>query len=186
MNRYQRFLGRRRLSMMAALGIVVATVPTATTFGQLQLTERTRFNLNAAMLAATGTAAGSPANPNYIGNNPSAVAWNGSRLFVAGINNGATGTSSQNSGVIEVLNTSTTGIVASTAVQYGTRFGFLATPNQRGYSGLAMQGGRLFAAFDTGSVQANALRGYDIATQTTGTLWSASGRGGAGVAIDPG
>ena len=69
MNRYQHFLSRRGFSMLAALGVVVATVPTATTFGQtLTLTERTRFNLNAAMLAATGTAAGSPANPNYIGN----------------------------------------------------------------------------------------------------------------------
>jgi autotransporter-associated beta strand protein len=182
MNRYQKSPLQLAFVASAVLS-VVGVFNNSAAFGQtLTLTELTRFNLNAAVLAATGTAA----NPNYIGNNPSAVAWNGSRLFVAGINNGATGTNSQNTGVIEVLNTNTTGIVFSTAVQYGTRFGFLATPNQRGYSGLAMQGSRLFAAFDTGSVQVNALRGYDIATQTTGTLWSDSGRGGAGVAIDPG
>jgi autotransporter-associated beta strand protein len=50
-----------------------------------------------------------------------------------------------------------------------------------------MQGNRVFAAFDTGSVQANALRGYDVsASGSANLLWSGSGRGGAGVAIDPG
>ena len=186
MNRYQKTPIQSAFVASVILA-VIGVFSNSTTYGQLTLTELTRYNLNAAVSAATGTATGSPANPNYIGNNPSAVAWNGSRLFVAGVNNGATGTSSQNTGVIEVLNTNTTGIVLSTSVQYGTRFGFLATPNQRGYSGLAMQGTRVFAAFDTGSVQANALRGYDVsASGSANLLWSGSGRGGAGVAIDPG
>jgi len=174
-----------RVGFAVIAGTLMAAAPA---FGQLQLTELTRFNLNAAMTPTTGTGGTGPNNPLYIGNNPSAVAWNGSRLFVAGINNGATPTASGTfSGVIEVLNTNTTGIVASTSVQYGTRFGFLSTPNQRGYSGLAMQGTRVFAAFDTGSVQANALRGYDVsASGSANLLWSGSGRGGAGVAIDPG
>jgi autotransporter-associated beta strand protein len=155
--------------------------------GQIELTEVTRFNLSSVLTAASGTAVGAPANPNYIGNNVSAVAWNGSRLFVAGFNNGATGTNSQNTGIIEILNTSTTGIVASTSVQYGSRFGFLSSASVRGYSGLAIEGNRLFAAFNDNAVQANALRGYDIATSgTANLLWSQSGRGGAGVAIDPG
>ena len=189
MNRSSHFLSRRGFSLLAALGIVAAAVPAATAFGQtLTLTELTRFNLNAAMVAATGTAAGAPANPNYIGNNPSAVAWNGSRLFVGGLNNGATGTNSQNTAVIEVLNTNTTGIVASTAVQYGARFGFSPTINQRGYTGLAIQGNRLFAALDAQNTAiSNALSGYDISSAvTTGTLWRVSGRGNGGVAIDPG
>ncbi|MEI6506269.1 MAG: hypothetical protein WCO90_10390, partial [Planctomycetota bacterium] len=174
-----------RVGFAVIAGTLMAVAPA---FGQLQLTELTRFNLNAAMTPTTGTGGTGPNNPLYIGNNPSAVAWNGSRLFVAGINNGAVPTASGTfSGIVEVLNTNTTGIVASTSVQYGTRFGFLSTPNQRGYSGLAMQGTRVFAAFDTGSVQANALRGYDVsASGSANLLWSGSGRGGAGVAIDPG
>jgi autotransporter-associated beta strand protein len=150
----------------------------------LELTEVTRFNLNAVM---SSTLTSGELNPKYIGNNPSAVAWDGSRLFVAGLNNGATGTDSQNVGVIEILNTTQTGIVISTAVDYGNRFGFLPTPSQTGYTGLAMDDGRLFAALQTGVVQPNALRGYDIATPGTANLsWSVSGRGGAGVALDPG
>jgi hypothetical protein len=185
MHQFPNFVGRG--SILATALAIAAAMPAATGFGQsLTLTEVTRFNLNAVMAAASGTAAGSPPNPSYIGNNPSAVAWNGSRLFVAGLNNGATGTNSQNTGIIEVLNTSTTGIVTSSAVQYGSRFGFFATPSQRGYTGLAMQNNRLFAALDTNVVQPNALSGYDISTQTTGTLWSVSGRGNGGVAIDPG
>jgi len=152
-------------------------------FGQgVQLTEIKRFNLSVVLSTTTGTAGA--VNPNFIGNNASAVAWNGSRLFVGGFKNGGTGTSS---GVIEILNTSTTGVVSSSAVQYGSRFGVLGTPDQRGYSGLAIEGNRLFAAFNDNAVQANALRGYDIATSgTANLLWSQSGRGGAGVAIDPG
>jgi autotransporter-associated beta strand protein len=182
----------RHRSLKAALCTVVASIatwlgPTDQCSGQIQITEIKRFNLASALAAASGTAAGAPPNSNYIGNNVSAVAWNGSRLFVAGLNNGATGTNSQNTGIIEILNTSTTGIVASTSVQYGSRFGFLSTANTRGYSGLAMSGNSVFGAFDTGAVQPNALRGYDVSTSgSANQLWSANGRGGAGVAIDPG
>jgi autotransporter-associated beta strand protein len=176
-------LHRFRFAVIA--GTLMAAAPA---FGQFQLTELTRFNLNAAMTPTTGTGGTGPNNPLYIGNNPSAVAWNGSRLFVAGISNGATPTASGTfSGIIEVLNTNTTGIVASTAVQYGSRFGFLSTANTRGYSGLAIDNNLIFSAFNDNSVQANALRGYDVATSgSANLLWSASGRGGAGVAMDPG
>ncbi len=181
-------------SLKVALCTLVASIaawlsPTNQCYGQIQLTEITRFNLTtSALTAATGTAAGAPANPNYIGNNVSAVAWNGSRLFVAGIQNGATGTNSKNSGIIEILNTSTTGVVDSSVVQYGTRFGFLpTTTNGRGYTGLAIAGDRVFAALQLDAVQPDALRGYNVTTPSSPSLlWSQSGRGGAGVAIDPG
>ena len=134
-----------RVGFAVIAGTLMAAAPA---FGQFQLTELTRFNLNAAMTPTTGTGGTGPNNPLYIGNNPSAVAWNGSRLFVAGISNGATPTASGTfSGIIEVLNTNTTGILASTAVQYGTRFGYTATPNTRGYSGLVMSSTRVFAAW---------------------------------------
>ena len=180
-------LNRVRFAVIAG-----ALLTAAPAFGQFQLTELTRFNLNAAMSPTTGTAGTGPNNPLYIGNNPSAVAWNGSRLFVAGISNGATPTASGTfSGIIEVLNTNTTGIVASTAVQYGNRFGYTATPNSRGYTGLAMSSTRVFAAFDgipAGSgTTSNALTAYGISSSgTVPLLWTASGRGSAGVAIDPG
>jgi len=180
-------LNRCRFAVVA--GTLLAAAPA---FGQFQLTELTRFNLNAAMSPTTGTAGTGPNNPLYIGNNPSAVAWNGSRLFVAGFSNGASPTASGTfSGIIEVLGTNTTGIVASTAVQYGSRFGYTATPNTRGYSGLVMSSTRLFAAFNGvasgAGTTSNALTAHGISSSgSANLLWSASGRGGAGVAMDPG
>ena len=93
-------------------------------------------------------------------------------------------------GIIEILNTATTGIVASTAVQYGDRFGAQAgtVESARGYSGLTLSGNQLFAAWDndTGNNGAGQFAGYDISTAATSTLWTTNNRGGAGVAIDPG
>lgn len=166
MNRHLKLFGRRGLVASAVLAVVAAFHSSAS-YGQFTLTEVTRFNLNTVLSSTTGTTGA--INPNFIGNNVSSVAWNGSRLFVAGMKNGGTGTSAA---IVEVLNTNTTGVVISTSVQYGTRLGFTPIVDQRGYTGLAIQGNRLFSALDTGAVQPNALRGYDVTTQTTGTLWS--------------
>ena len=122
----------------------------------LELTEVTRFNLNA--ITASELEPGGDLNPNYIGNNVVSIAWDGSRMFLAGYNNGATGAESQNTGVIELLNTDESGIVISTNVDYGPRVGFLPTINQRGYSGIAFDGTNVYAAFDPGSQVAEGPR----------------------------
>jgi hypothetical protein len=102
---------------LAAFAVAVALAPLTAANGQIQLTEVTRYNLFNTRNPELTTGG---ANPLYTGNNTSAVAWNGSRLFVAGINNVSP---SDITGIVEILNTATTGIVASTAVQYGDRFG---------------------------------------------------------------
>ena len=170
----------RHVLLVAACGLGSITAA----HGQIQLTEVTRYNLFTTR-NPEGTDGG--ANPLYTGNNTAAVGWNGSRLFVAGINNVSP---SDITGIIEILNTATTGIVASTAVQYGDRFGAQAgtVESARGYSGLTLSGNQLFAAWDndTGNNGAGQFAGYDISTAATSTLWTTNNRGGAGVAIDPG
>ena len=106
----------RSLTPAAVAGVIVAglcLVPAGARGQPIQFTEVTRFNL-----PAVTSAEASPGvlNPNYIGNTAAAVAWNGSRLFVAGFRNGSAVTTT---GIIEILNTSTTGVVTSTGVQYG-------------------------------------------------------------------
>ena len=67
------------------------------------------------------------ANPEYIGSNPSAVAWDGTNVWVAGYNNAPT---AQPTAIVRVDN-------ALTAPAFGVPFGAVpATPNGRGYSGL--------------------------------------------------
>ncbi|MFM7297422.1 MAG: hypothetical protein ACKO4Q_09395, partial [Planctomycetota bacterium] len=80
-------------------------------------------------------------NPQFIGSNPSAVAWDGTDLIVAGFNGGA---STANTGIVRVSNVFTTPTL-------GTAFGVKSTPNGRGYSGIAAQGGQIAAAFDAGN-----------------------------------
>ncbi|MCA8973934.1 MAG: hypothetical protein KDC98_04395 [Planctomycetes bacterium] len=113
-------------------------------------------------------------NPEYIGVNPSAVAWDGTDLFVAGFNNAA---SSGTTAIVKVSN-------ALTAPTYGTPFGvYAATPGSRGYSGLDITTGQLAAALDTGASIPEGLTTWDL----NGTpMWSKDIRGGSGVAFDPG
>ena len=85
------------------------------------------------------------ANPEYIGSNPSAVAWDGTNLWLAGYNNAP---GNNDTAIIRVDN-------ALTAPTFGVPFGVvMATPNSRGYSGLAIDpvAGRLVSAHDFGSV----------------------------------
>ena len=114
------------------------------------------------------------ANAEFIGSNPSAVAWNGTDLWIAGYNNGAAGTEA---GIVKVSN-------ALTAATVGTSFGRIASPNGRGYSGLDIEGNVLVASYDNG---ASDPLGYTAWNTTTNALsWTRAGRGSCGIAFDPG
>jgi hypothetical protein len=129
--------------------------------------------LNTVDLTSTSVAA----NPQFIGTAPSAVAWENGDLIVAGFNAGTTAAPTAITRVSNVLTASPT---------FGTAFGAIAaTPSQRGYSGLAAQGGKIAASHDFGSNQTNAWRLYN----NDGTLaWSSieSGRGMSGIDFNPG
>lgn len=129
----------------------------------LTFTEISRFNVSSAS----------------IGSVPSAVAWNGSRLFIGGYNT-SNGTSTV--GIVEVTNATTAGIVNGT---FGTVFGqFAGTPGQRGYTGLDLLGTTLAAAYDSGVAVGNGIQTFNI--DTSNQLWGISARGSSGVAFDPG
>lgn len=112
-------------------------------------------------------------NPQYIGSNPSAVAWNGTDLWVAGFNN--TG-GPANTAIVKCS-------TALTTPTFGTAFGVVNTPSLRGYSGLDVSGGLLAAAFDAGAVSPEGITGWDLAGNS---LWLKGDRGSSGVGIDPG
>ncbi|QDT68557.1 hypothetical protein MalM25_14800 [Planctomycetes bacterium MalM25] len=127
-------------------------------------------------------------NPQYIGTNPLGLAWNGSKMYLAGFDN--FGSSLLPIGLIEVLNpASISGAADLGASDFSPAFGQIFQPIGRGYSGLAIEGGRLAAAYDNGSATANGIQVFDTADNSL--LWdlsdsSATARGGSGVAFDPG
>jgi hypothetical protein len=66
-------------------------------------------------------------NPEFIGSNPGAVAWNGPDLYLAGYNGSV---AAANVAMVQV-----SGVMGTPA--FGTAFGVVAsTPNSRGYVGL--------------------------------------------------
>lgn len=113
-------------------------------------------------------------NPEYIGNNPIAVAWNGTDLFLAGFNSsGAAG----NAAICKISN-------ALTTPTPNAAFGIVTgTPNVRGYIGLDVLGSTLVASYDPGAVSPVGITAWDL---NGVSLWAKSGRGGSGVAFDPG
>lgn len=114
-------------------------------------------------------------NPEYIGSNPSAVAWNGTDVWVAGYNNAA---GNNDTAIIEVAD-------ALTTPTFGVPFGVVAaTPNGRGYSGLDFQVNAIAAAHDFGSTTPDGIALYDA--NTGAQVWTRSARGGSGVGFDPG
>lgn len=162
---------------IAVLSLALAGAPV---HAQIGLYEIARFDLGASS---------SSTNAAFIGSNPSAVAWNGSRLWVSGFNgSGANSTTS----IVEITNATQQGLVTAT---YSTPFGTIsAVPSTRGYTGLAISGTLLGASFDLGSNSPNGIQGFSTSNQK---LWdlSASGtntanigttRGMAGPAFDPG
>ena len=150
------------------------------------LYELARFNLNS-------TSSGS--NAEFIGSNPIAVGWNGSKLYVAGFNGSA---ATANTSVIEITNAaSVTNWTASGFVTptYSSTFGTISTAASRGYTGLAMQGNQLLASYDGGSNSPNGIQMFDASSNARSWNLTASGtttanigttRGYAGPDFDPG
>ena len=157
----------------AALMLSALLTPTASL--GVELTEISRFWLDR---TSNATIEGSP-NPIFIGSNPSAITWDGSRMFIAGFNNG-----SGPVGITEVLNATDTGVVFQPS--FSDAFNIQNAPLSRGYSGITLQGTTLAAAIDMDPEQPGNLSAYDVSSATPTPLWSAAGRGSAGVAIDPG
>ncbi|MCA9241120.1 MAG: hypothetical protein KDA37_13010, partial [Planctomycetales bacterium] len=120
-------------------------------------------------------------NPKYIGTNPLGVAWNGSKLYLAGHDN--FGSSLLPIGLIEVLNPTRTGVHTFDTSDFSDKFGDIFQPLGRGYTGLALSGDRLAASYDNGSATANGIQLFDTATNSL--VWDLSaagttGRGGSG------
>ena len=163
--------------VLAGIAINGSGVANAQTVG---LYELARFSLNSTSNAA---------NPEFIGSNPYAVAWNGTQLFVAGVNNsGATA----NTAIVEVTNASgvTSGTVSGIATPtYSSSFGLLSTgASSLGYRGLALSNGLLAAAWDNNANSASSYQLFDASTKALNWNMSVSGiniRGWA-VAFDPG
>lgn len=181
-----------RVSMWKWIGIAalaVASLPSlfalrAEAQATVGLYELARFNLNSTS---------SSTNSEFIGSNPYTVAWNGSKLYVAGVNNsGVTGTTA----IVEVTNAASVvsaalagtggGVVAPT---YSSAFGKLSTgASSLGYRGLALSGNSLAAAWDNNANSANSYQLFNAASNTLSWNMSTSGiniRGWA-VAFDPG
>jgi hypothetical protein len=163
-------------SALAALAAVIGLSGVAP--AQVSLYELARFDLS---LTANGS------NAQFIGSNPLAVGWNGSKLYVAGFNSGTT---TLNTAIIEVTNAAsvTNGAAASGFLTptYSSTFAGLSSPASRGYTGLAMQGGQLAASFDAGSNNANGIQMFNAATNVQSWNLSASGTNAANVGITRG
>ena len=172
----------------AALAVAVALSPLTAAQAQVTLTEVSRFNLDTIVSA---TIADGSLNSRYVGNQVNSVGWNGSRLFVAGFVSSSLGGDYDNQGIIEIANASTTGVVTSGNVQYGSRFGFFPGVNQRGYTGLSLSGNRVYASLDLGTAYpasvAPGMAGYDVSGTTPVQSWALNNvRGSVHVATDPG
>ena len=172
-----------RRSFATAFAIMIGVVASNLALSQsLSVYERVRFDI--------GSTANS-ANPQYIGSNPMAIAWSGTQLYVAGFNSSA---STINTAITQITNPNATPGL-NVVPTFASSFGVLSTNASRGYTGLALTGGKLGAAWDNGAVSPNAIQGFD--TSSNAVLWnlSASGttttnvgtsRGMAGIGVDPG
>ncbi len=111
------------------------------------------------------------------GNNPSAVAYDGSSLWIAGFNNGV---ATAPVGIVRINDP--WGAPAPEAV----RPGLGGTAVGRGYSGLALDvtGNRLFAAYDSGAAHPEGISAFRLTDNSP--VWTKNARGGSGVAYDPG
>ena len=152
---------RISIALLAAAAAVPATAQV-----QLQLVQTVD-------LTPTATAG----NPEYIGSNPVAVAWNGTDLWVAGYNNDNPNNPPQNCGIVQI-----TGALSGSPT-FGAAFGVVSTPGFRGYSGLDIEGQQLAAAYDPGTSSAQGIAAYDLSGNQQ---WTKAARGGSGVGFDPG
>lgn len=142
--------------------------------------------VNMTMIATVDTSSTSTAGgSSFVGNNVSAIAWNGSDLYLGGYNNsGATATTA----LVRVSN-------VLTSPTFGTAFGAFNTANSRGLTGLAVRGSTVYAALDNGAGSSSSARGFNGATGAS--LWNIAPDGGTppttftrrgmgGAAFDPG
>ena len=168
---------------MAGVACIIAMAIAATANAQISLYELSRYDLSTTSNAA---------NAEFIGSNPVAIGWNGSSMYVAGLNSG---TSTVNTSLIQITNASTTASGLITPTYSGT-FGTLSTLASRGYSGLSLKGNSLAASWDNGSNSPNGIQMFSAATNTrtwnltnNGTSTTANigtTRGMSGPDFDPG
>jgi hypothetical protein len=166
---------RGMISLFIVVGIVGLLAMSTTARAQVQLSLLADVDISA--FSATA------GNPEYIGSNPSALAWNGSTAWIGGYNaSGVVATTAINS----VTNVLTTPVLGTTA------FGAFNAGNLRGISSLALQGTNLGVGLDNGAVSGDSVRLFN--TGTSAQTWrigdAAAGndstRRGNGVAFDPG
>jgi len=143
----------------------------------LSVYERVRLNI-------ASTANGG--NPQFIGANPATIAWTGSAVYVAGVN--ASGSTSRTAitGITNPLATPGLGVVPAFTPAFGTRS---ATLNGRGFTGLAVSGTVLAAAWDNGTTTPATTDGMQALSTVTGSvIWTGTlaGRQMGGAAFDPG
>jgi hypothetical protein len=178
---------KKQVLLPAAAMLFAALAFTAQSRAQtaIGLYEVVRFDLSATA---------NPANSaTFIGDNPLAVGWNGSKLYVAGHNGVFGASTSTSTAIIEIMNVAgATGFATPT---YSTTFGVLSTAATRGYTGLAMNGNQLAASYDPGSNSINGIQMFSASgnTQTwnlaaagTNTINIGTTRGWAGPDFDPG
>ena len=169
----RRFVVNGSMLVLAGVSLVAHTA-----MGQsLSVYERVRLNI-------ASTANGG--NPQFIGANPSTIAWNGSAVYVAGIN--ASGSTSRTAitGITNPLAAPGLGVVPTFTAAFGTRSN---TANGRGFMGLAASGTVLASAWDNGTTTPATTDGLQaLNTIDGGILWtgSLSGRQMGGAAFDPG
>ena len=168
---------------MAGVACIIGMATAATANAQISLFELSRYNLNSTS---------NTANAEFIGSNPVAIGWNGSSMYVAGLNSSGSAT---NTSLIQITNASTAarGLITPT---YSGTFGTLSTVASRGYTGLSLKGNSLAASWDNGSNSPNGIQMFNAATNTrtwnltnNGTSTTANigtTRGMAGPDFDPG
>ena len=172
----------RRFVPHGSLPILVLVACAATACGpavaqSLSVYERVRLNIAS---TANGT------NPQFIGANPSTIAWTGSAVYVAGVN--ASGSTSRTAitGITNPLATPGLGVVPAFTAAFGTRSN---TANGRGFTGLAVSGTVLAAAWDNGTTTPATTDGMQALSTVTGSvIWTGTlnGRQMGGAAFDPG
>jgi hypothetical protein len=164
----------RRMGMALGAAAAVVALTAGGASAQIQL------NLLADVdLSSTANSA----NAEFIGSNPSAVAWDGNNAWLGGYNNSGV---TANTGIVRLNN------VLSGTTGFGTAFATLSTPNARGISGLAIQDTTLAASLDTGAGSGDSVRSFNATTGAQNwrigdaAAGNDSTRRGNGVAFDPG
>ena len=147
---------------MAGVACIIGMATAATANAQISLFELSRYNLNSTSNAA---------NAEFIGSNPVAIGWNGSSMYVAGLNSSGSAT---NTSLIQITNASTAarGLITPT---YSGTFGTLSTVASRGYTGLSLKGNSLAASWDNGSNSPNGIQMFNAATNTR--TWNLTNNG---------